>query len=33
MKVGPFQARQCTYLDYHRQRIFDLPEAGRGVTR
>lgn len=33
MKVGPFQPRQCVYLDYHRRRVFDQPEIGRGNAR
>ncbi len=33
MKVGPFLPRQCVYLEYHRNRIFDQPEAGRSNTR
>ena len=33
MKVGPFQPRQCLYLDFHRRRVFDQPEIGRGNTR
>jgi putative restriction endonuclease len=33
MKVGPFQPRQCVYLEYHRYRIFDQPEVGRGKPR
>jgi putative restriction endonuclease len=30
MKAGPFLARQCVYLDFHRRRVFDRPEVGRG---
>jgi hypothetical protein len=33
MKVGPFQPRQCVFLDYHRRQIFDRPEMGRGGVR
>ena len=33
MKVGPFQPRQYVYLAYHRNRIFDRPEVGRGKPR
>ena len=33
MKVGPFQPRQCVYLDYHRRQVFDQPEIGRSNAR
>ncbi|MGA8706074.1 MAG: HNH endonuclease signature motif containing protein [Steroidobacteraceae bacterium] len=33
MKVGPFHPRQCVYLEYHRNRVFDQPEVGRGKVR
>ena len=33
MKVGPFQPRQCFYLDYHRRHVFDQREVGRNNAR